>query len=307
MHWRFLHGLVWALCGLLTGPALACAICAPSDTQTSVLVRARAAAPLAAGQVLAPDGPGPLSATALQWLRQTLAQPLASDGRVAASYFVPFLQNDDPVIAQAAYEEVAVRPYGELRRLVPLLDASRVRQWVLQPALRPRWPLYGLLHGFTGNAQDAARIGQDLLRPDLQRSAPERSAWVAALLELRGVDGVDWLERNVLSSTSLADADMQAVLLALSVHGNEGGRIPRSRVAQAYAHLVRQQPGRAGFVALDLANWGEWGFAEAFAAALRSGTPQVFSSRYAIVFYLLRNPRPEARALMDALKAEKLI
>ncbi len=304
---RIFQILVVCLLGLLTAPAQACAICAPSDAQNTVLARMRAAATLTAGDMLAPGGPGPLSAAAVRWARQTLAQPVGNDGRIAASYFVPFLQDADPVIAQAAYEEVAARPYAELRSLARQLDASRVRQWATQADLRGRWPLYVLLHGFSGNAQDAARIEQTLLSTDPQRSPSEWSAWVAALLEIRGAAALEWLERTLLGGTVLGDADTQAVLLALSVHGNDAARVERARVVQAYAQFARQQPARAGFVALDLANWGEWGFAGAFAAALRSGAPQVFSSRYAIVFYLLRNPRPEARAVVDALKAEKLI
>ena len=76
---------------------------------------------------------------------------------------------------------------------------------------------------------------------------------------------------------------------------------------QAMPDTLNATPHRCGFVASDLGNWERWDFAAAFAKALRAGKDQVFASRYSIVFYLIRNPRPEAKALLEALKVEKLL
>ena len=78
----------------------------------------------------------------------------------------------------------------------------------------------------------------------------------------------------------------------------------RARVVQAYAAFIRQDTPLAGLVASDLGDWGRWEFDQSFAALMRSGRSQTFASRYGMVFYLMRNPRPEARAVLSALRAE---
>jgi hypothetical protein len=130
---------------------------------------------------------------------------------------------------------------------------------------------------------------------------------LAAVVALRRDAGLAWVERYYLAARQTSDADVQAALLALSVQGTDGAVVSKEQVVAAYARYIARNPQRAGFVASDLANWGRWEFAEAFGAALRSGDAQVFSSRYAMVFYLLRNPRPQAKALVETLRAEKLM
>jgi len=130
---------------------------------------------------------------------------------------------------------------------------------------------------------------------------------LAALVALRGGVGLAWLEQQFLTSHATPDAQVQAALLALSVHGTDDVAVSKDQVVASYSRFVTRNPQRAGFVASDLASWGRWEFAAAFGAALRSGETQVFASRYAMVFYLLRNPRPQAKALMETLRAEKLM
>jgi hypothetical protein len=60
-------------------------------------------------------------------------------------------------------------------------------------------------------------------------------------------------------------------------------------------------------VASDLGNWERWEFGPLFADWLASGRPQTFSSRYAMVFFLMRSPLPEARAALDTLRTSGLL
>jgi len=127
------------------------------------------------------------------------------------------------------------------------------------------------------------------------------------LVALRGDRGLAWMEQRYLQNAELADDEVQAALLALSVQGSDGARVAQEQVVAAYRRFIAANPHRAGFVASDLASWGRWEFAESLADALRAKRQQVFASRYAIVFYLLRNPRPQAKALVETLRAEKLL
>jgi hypothetical protein len=224
-----------------------------------------------------------------------------------ARFFIRDLEDAYPLVAQAAYEEVAVQPYAVLRSLATEVDARQLARWVQDSTRTSRWPLYYLLLGLTGHAADAVTLERRIQERRSECSSSELSAMLAALVALREGAGLAWLEQQFLTSPSTPDAQVQAALLALSVHGADGVAISKDQIVAAYGRFIARNPQRAGFVASDLANWGRWEFAEAFGTALRSGEAQVFASRYAMVFYLLRNPRPQAKALVETLRAEKLM
>ncbi|MEI6761188.1 MAG: hypothetical protein WCO22_12155 [Betaproteobacteria bacterium] len=252
---------------------------------------------------------GPLDASRADWLRQLLALSPVTDGSAPdwdrrLAFFVMDLESPEPLVAQAAYEEIAVAPYGEMRRLRGRLRAAWLLDWLDTPRLAARRPLYALLLGVSGEPERAPALQQRLARLRQPADAAVLSAMLAAWLELQGESGVAWLEQHYLQAPGLQEWEYQAALLALSVHGNDGQRVSRARVVKAYADFVRQDTPLAGWVASDLGNWGRWEFDQRYAALLRSGRPQTFASRYAMVFYLMRNPKPQARALLDALRAE---
>ncbi len=242
---------------------------------------------------------GYLPSSRESWLRGLMQPPV----RMA----VRDLEDSYPLVAQAAYDDISAQLYAVLRGLVPALESRRVAQWVSDPARSARRPLYYLLLGLSGKTADADAIATQALRAEPGRSAAALSAMLAAVVALRGEAGLAWVEQHFLSTPGMPDADVQAALLALSVHGADASAVSQSQVVAAYGRFVQSNPQRAGFVASDLAAWGHWEFAEAFGAALRAGSTQVFASRYAMVFYLLRNPQPDAKHLVETLRAEKLL
>ena len=254
---------------------------------------------------------GYLPLARLPWLRRVAALqpavPTAEGSQARAELSVDDLEDRYPLVAQFAYDEIAVQPYAVLRAFASRMDGKRVAQWVKDDARSARFPLYYLLLGLTGADGDAVALTQQLEQGRRATHGPELSAMLAAVVALRRDAGLAWVERYYLAARQTSDADVQAALLALSVQGTDGAVVSKEQVVAAYARYIARNPHRAGFVASDLANWGRWEFAEAFGAALRSGDAQVFSSRYAMVFYLLRNPRPQAKALVETLRAEKLM
>ena len=168
-------------------------------------------------------------------------------------------------------------------------------------------------------------------------SAADVSAQLAALMEIRGAGVLPWVEQNFLTHTQSVSAAQspeaqrqsmalaQAAVLALGVHGALGAgggaavgavggaastapaALSTDQVVQVYANYIRRHPEMAGLVASDLANWEQWQFATAFAHTLQNQAQIPFASRYAMVFYLLRNPRAEAKALVEKLRAAKVI
>ena len=251
---------------------------------------------------------GPLSSDRADWVRQLLALADAPDlapARWAARIgpFVRELEHPEPLVAQVAYEEIAGAPYAVLRAAAARLDTAQLLRWLDTPALTARRPLYALLLGFAGNQSNALVLQARMAALRDAADVPTLSAMLAAWLELRGPDGLAWVERQYLSGPAASEVGVAAALLALSVHGADGQRVGRERVVQAYRHWVGQSTLWPGLVASDLGNWERWEFGPLFADWLASRKPQAFASRYAMVFYLMRSPLPEARAALDTLRA----
>ena len=255
---------------------------------------------------------GALPVSRADWLRQLLALPQPTDAASPdwgprLTFFVTDLESPEPLVAQTAYDEIASAPFGAMRGLRSRLQAARLLDWLDNPQLAPRRPLYALLLGASGAADRVPALQQRLAQLRQPADAAAVSAMLAAVLELQGDSGVTGLERQYLQAAGRQDWEYQAALLALSVHGKDGQRVSRARVVQAYAGFLRQDTPLAGLVASDLGDWGRWEFDQSFASLMRSGRQQTFASRYGMVFYLMRNPRPEASATLAALRAEGVL
>jgi hypothetical protein len=90
-------------------------------------------------------------------------------------------------------------------------------------------------------------------------------------------------------------------LQALGEHGDESGAVPRDRVIQAYRLFMGERNPMAAFVAGDLAEWEYWDAVAEYAELLISNVCLDAASRGAIVAYLERCPRPEAKAALASL------
>jgi hypothetical protein len=221
-----------------------------------------------------------------------------AERRERVAFFYPYLEHAEPLLAQAAYHEIARAPYGTMRSLRPKLDTTRLWTWVDDPQRAGRYPLYYLLIGVAGNASDGARIEERIARRGI--GAQTLAAMLVADLELRGESRVEHVERAYILDRDRTLGETQAALLALSVHGNEGAPISRARVIQAYRLMIEHRAPLAGFVAPDLAAWEYWDVVPDFVALLRAGKLHP-ASRFAIVNYLRASPRPEAQAALREL------
>ena len=245
------------------------------------------------------------------WVETVIAMRRAPDAPAAQAdwnarfaFFAPDLESPMAAVAQVAYDELSVAPYGAMRSATPYFAGKPLNRWLDQPALSNRHPLYALMAGFV--ATPAQVVGFE--RRLLQRSASEPpgvvSALMAAVLEQRGDAGLTWLEQHYLQQADRTDGEVQAALLALRVHATDGRRIGKDAATRALRGFVKAQPVRAGFAASDFGDWGRWDFVPTFEQALDTDRPQVFASRYAAVLYLLRNPTPEAKAALERLRAK---
>jgi hypothetical protein len=201
---------------------------------------------------------------------------------------LPHLESPDPLAAEIAWGELARAPYSTLDVAGSHIEAARVRIWLANPNLASRHAAYTLLLGFVGAPADATRLEQSLESSWRTHAVTNVSAMLAADLQLRGVARVDWVEAKYVADHGRTMEEIEAALLALHVHGDADGAIPRTRVLQAYRTFIAEHPPMAGFVAPIVADWNYWGAQPQLAALLKSNALTDPASRLAVESYLQR-------------------
>jgi hypothetical protein len=254
---------------------------------------------------------GPLASSRASWLLALSQGPTTEprtteDWAAHIRWFLPQLEDPESMVAETAYGEIARAPYAAMRAVRDALDAPRLRTWISAPDKQTRRPLYLLLLGLRGEPGDALGIEGLLTRHDRLTASSERvrnelSALITAALELGGPARLPGIESDWLRPANRSDAEVQQALLALSVHGTEGGRLARRDIVQAYLRFIESRPALGGLVAQDLASWGAWEATPAYAKAILNKDLPI-GSRVAMAQYLRVSPHPEARpALLKAL------
>jgi len=243
---------------------------------------------------------GPVSAEQADWLRQLSATKRTTnmtDGewREHVAYFLPYLENSEPMVAEIAFNEFVSAPYDALRSLKPRLNAAAIRVWLNNPNLVGRRSVYLLLLGIAGTPLDALRIEGRMGFARQTHDVTDLAALIGADLELRGAAGVERIEKQYLTDSGRNKPEIEAALVALRVHGDTDGAVPRSGVIQAFLLFIKQQPSLAGLVAAKLAEWNYWEAALEYTALLESGSPQDPASRDAIIKYLENRPNPDVK------------
>ena len=243
---------------------------------------------------------GATRAARADWLRALASGKRAADmspeeWRARVALVVPHLNDPEPLAVELAYAELGAAPYAALRTAKPLLDTAALRQCLVAPELAKHHPICWLLLGIAGNVQDAATLEERLQAAWQSGDTLNLSSMLAANLELSGAARVAWIESNYLADPKRSTPEIQAALLALSVHGNADGIIPRERVIQAYRVFMKAHPESAGDVATDLAAWQYWDAVPEYLALMKSGVRQQYPSRLAMLVYLQQSPN--ARAL----------
>ena len=97
--------------------------------------------------------PLPLSAAAVEYVHRL--DGVAAGGADRLVFFQDYLQHDDPLLAQDAYDEFARAPYPVLHDLVDRMNHDQLVAWISDPAVSPSGKrLYLTMLGICGTAQD---------------------------------------------------------------------------------------------------------------------------------------------------------
>jgi len=244
---------------------------------------------------------GPVGITHVPLLRRVsdgkrLEAMTPADWRERVQLFAPYLEHEERLLAELAYDEIARAPYAAMRTLQPTLDPARIRAWLANPHLSHRVSLYTLLLGVAGGAESTDLVKSGIVQRRQQHSADNLAALLGADLEMRSTAALVDVERNYLADTTRELPEVQAALLALSVQGNADAVVPQSQIVATYRRMITQRHPLSGLAAGDLADWKVWDVTPDYVALLQSPDALHPASRFAIVMYLLRSPHPAAKA-----------
>ncbi len=238
---------------------------------------------------------GTIGAEHSRWLRMIASGKRgtamnADEWSARVALMLPYLENREPLVAEIAFGELAAAPYAALLANKSRVAAPAVRRWLGDPALASRQSLYLLLLGIAGDAKDAARLESRLDTAGQTGDVTSLGSFIAADLQLRGPARMAWVDDQYLRDRTRTTPQIEAALLALSVHGNANSAIPRERVIQSYRLFINEHKDIAGFVAQDLATWQYWDAVPAYVAIMMSDLRQQYPSQLAIVAYLRQSP-----------------
>ena len=225
----------------------------------------------------------------------------AAEWRERVALVVPYLEDPEPLVAEIAYGEFARAPYDAQRSVRAQLTAMQIADWIADPKLASRRATYTLLLGIVGTSDDAARLEQRIEAALASHDTTDLAALLAADLELRGPSRVGWIETAYFEDRSRTMPEIEAALLALSVHGSADAKVPRQRVIEAYRFFMRERKPMAGFVAPQLTDWEYWDATPDFVALLKENAIPDPASHFAVLTYLNRSPHLAAKAALESL------
>jgi hypothetical protein len=233
--------------------------------------------------------PVPLSPRAVEYVEKLPSLPESGVERLA--FFQEHLEDDDPLLAQDAYDEFARSPYADVIALGPRMHRDRLIQWIKDPMVGPSGRrLYLTMLGICGQAEDvalleeflnydyqlakpgiAAAIGMtgvlgapigtglidEALHADERRKKESLDALIACYIKLKGVDGLELVDEKFLGNPTVEYKHLHSAIMALRFHGEETDVIPRERLLESM-RLALNHKEFADQVIPDLTRWSDW-------------------------------------------------
>jgi hypothetical protein len=107
------------------------------------------------------------------------------------------------------------------------------------------------LFGIAGSEQDAKWLEDRIASARTTARSTNLSALLGAYIELRGLAGIEQVEKLYLTDSARTKQEIEAALVALKVHG-ETDSAERDRVNEAFKSFVRHNPSLAGLATAGL-------------------------------------------------------
>ncbi len=244
---------------------------------------------------------------------------LPEKGPERLTFFLGHLENDDPLLAQDAYDEFARAPYDLVIAIRDKMDRKQLFTWITDSDVGPtRRRLYLTMLGVCGQAEDivileslllrdyqqmkpglaamsavfgqtAPAIGMSVMgkmvKSDVRKKQQCLDALIAAYLKLKGPDGLPLIERRFLANPAAEYTHLYAAVMALRFHGEETDVLPRERLLASVRLLLKNEE-IADQVIPDLTRWEDWSILDQLVTMFKKSKHDAWL-RQPVVSYLL--------------------
>ncbi|MFN4907113.1 MAG: hypothetical protein ACK6AO_10765 [Planctomycetota bacterium] len=245
------------------------------------------------------SSPLPLSADAEKYIEQI--QKLPEDPIARLDFYQKHFEHPDSLLARDSYDEFALAPYEDVKKLESKMDREQLMDWIRDPAISPdRKRLYYTMLGICGTPADAVEFESMIRSSDPDKRAG-LDALIAAYLMLKGADGLKLIDEQFLANRKASYPDVYASVMALRFHGTESQVIPKESILGSMRNLLAA-PDLADLVIPDLARWGDWTQIDRLCELFKSANDDNSWVRVPVVNYLRACPLPEAKERLAELE-----
>jgi hypothetical protein len=198
-----------------------------------------------------------------------------ADPKTRLVFFANYLGHNNAQARNLAHLEFARAPYEEIKRHAGVLPAEELRTSLKNFRLYQWHALYILLLAQSGEEQDRNLIVGKVHAAEKSATPLQLAAWATAWIEIEEGRALDFLETRYLGHPGRTIEELQAVVLALSVHGADSPSRLRDRIVDGYRMVLANYPQLALRIVTDLVAWNQWGLAPAVAPIVEAPPPEL--------------------------------
>lgn len=245
------------------------------------------------------SSPLPLSVEAVRYVEAI--QSLPDDPVARLDFYQKHFEHADSLLARDSYDEFALAPYEDVKKLKDKMDRKQLLTWIRDPMKSPdRKRLYYTMLGICGLPEDAEEFEDMIESQDPERRAG-LDALIAAYLMIKGSDGLKLIDEQFLANRKASYPDVYSAVMALRFHGTEVEVLPKEEILKSMRHLL-EAPDLADLVIPDLARWGDWSQIDRLTELFKSANEDNSWVRVPVVNYLRACPLPEAQGKLEELE-----
>jgi len=276
-----------------------------------------------AGKQIDWSTPLPLTERGAEYIQAIITLP--EKGAQRLSFFLDYLEDEDPLLAQDAYDEFGRAPYEVVTAVGDKIDRPQLIGWIEDSQIGPtRRRLYLTLLGICGKAEDVdflesllrydyqpMKIGlaatlavitqtgpalgvpvlSEMVKADVRRKQQCLDALIAAYLKLKGPAGLPLIERRFLTNPAAEYTHVYAAVMALRFHGEETDALPRQRLLQS-VRLLLGNADIADQVIPDLARWEDWSVLDQLVTMFKDSDADAWVRQPVIAYLLAATEQP---------------
>ncbi len=200
-----------------------------------------------------------ISNSAVYYLKNIPGKEIDQQRRL--TWFMDFLEHEDPMIAIDAWAEFGCSSYEDVVGVRHLMPRNKLRAWIEDPLMSPeRLGLYGMMLGLCGEDSDSQFLKDHMYdrEPQGLRLRFGSEGLMAGYLLLTKEPGLRDLEKTLILPPDVPDTAAHAFVQALQfLWSYERDIIPEDRLRESMRLLLKNAAMRE-IAVTNLSRWEDW-------------------------------------------------